>query len=130
MNQFRHGEDSPLQAHLTTGKTGEEIARKYLEKKGYKIIEQNYKTKYAEIDLVAREGNELVFVEVRTKKGENFGTPEETLDKRKLRKLWGNARAYTAWKKWQGLYRVDAVCVVLKSDNSMERLNHYENIIT
>ncbi len=129
MNPFRLVEASPKQAHLETGKVGEEIARKYLEKKGYKIIEQNYKTKYAEIDLVAKKGNELVFVEVRTKKGENFGTPEETINNKKLRKLWGNARAYTAWKRWQGSYRVDAVCVVLRYNNTVERINHYENII-
>ncbi|PIZ87782.1 MAG: YraN family protein [Candidatus Nealsonbacteria bacterium CG_4_10_14_0_2_um_filter_40_15] len=116
------------QSNLETGKVGEEIAKDYLKRKGYKIIEQNYKTKYAEIDLIVRKGNELVFVEVRTKKGEDFGTPEETIDKRKLRKLWGNARAYTAWKKWQRPYRVDAVCVVLRYDNTIERLNHYENI--
>lgn len=108
---------------------GEEIARGYLEKNGYKIIEQNYKTKYAEIDLVARKGNEMVFVEVRTKKGKNFGAPEETINKRKLRKLWGNAKAYTVWKKWRGFYRVDAVCVVLKPNGEVDRLNHYENII-
>lgn len=116
-------------SNLTTGKLGEEIAGRYLEKKGYKIIEQNYKTKYGEIDLVLKKGNELVFAEVRTKKGENFGTPEETIDKKKLRKLWGNAKAYAAWKKWPGPYRVDAVCLVLKYDNTVERINHYENII-
>jgi len=115
--------------NLTTGKLGEDIAKKYLESKGYKIIEQNYKTKYGEIDLVAKKRNELIFVEVRTKKGENFGTPEETIDKKKLRKLWGNTKAYAAWKKWQGPYRIDAVCLVLKYDNAVERINHYESII-
>ena len=115
--------------NIATGKIGEEMAKEYLKKKGYKIIEQNYKTKYAEIDLVAKKGNEMVFVEVRTKKGEDFGTPEETLDKRKLRKLRSNARVYTAWKKWQGPYRVDAICVVLRYDNMIERINHYENIV-
>ena len=108
---------------------GERFAREYLEEKGYKIIEQNYKTKYAEIDLVARKGKELVFVEVRTKKGEDFGTPEETINNKKLRKLWGNAKAYTAWEKWHGPYRIDAICIVLRYDNTMERINHYENII-
>lgn len=117
------------QSNLETGKIGEEIAKKYLEEKGYKIIEQNYKTKYAEIDLVAKKGNELIFVEVRTKKGENFGTPEETINSKKKRKLWGNAKAYTVWNKWQGPYRVDAICIILRYDNSIERLNHYENII-
>ena len=104
------------------------MAKEYLEKKGYKIVEQNYKTKYGEIDLVARRKNELVFVEVRTKIGDNFGTPEETIDKRKLRKLWGNAMAYAARTKWKDSYRVDAICIVLKKDYSVEHLNHYENI--
>ncbi len=116
-------------AHLETGRRGEEIAKEYLQKKGYKIIEQNYKTKYAEIDLVARQKKQLIFVEVRTRVGEDFGTPEVTIDKRKLRKLWSNATAYAARTKWEGSCRIDAVCIVLKKDYSVERLNHYENII-
>ena len=114
---------------MNTGRRGEEIAKEYLEKKGYKIVERNYKTKYAEIDLVARRKNELIFIEVRTKIGENFGSPEETIDRKKLKKLWGNATAYAARAKWKDSCRVDAVCIVLKKDNSVERLNHYENII-
>lgn len=114
--------------NLVIGKIGENIAKEYLEEKGYKIIEQNYKTKYAEIDLVAKQKNELVFVEVRTKIGDIFGTPEETINKRKLRKLWGNATAYAARTKWKGSSRIDAVCIVLKKDYSVEHLNHYENI--
>lgn len=110
------------QLNLQTGKLGEEIAKKYLEGKGYKIIEQNYKTKYGETDIIAKCGKDLVFVEVRTKIGENFGTPEDSLDKRKLRKLWLNARAGKAT-------RIDAVCVVLNNNLTVERLNHYENIV-
>ncbi len=116
-------------AHLETGKRGEEIAKKYLEKKGYKIIERNYKTKYAEIDLVARQKNELVLVEVRTKIGNDFGAPEDTINDKKRRKLRGNALAYARGAKWKGSLRIDAVCIVLKTDYSIERLNHYENII-
>ena len=116
-------------AHLDIGRRGEEIAKEYLEKKGYKIVEQNYKTKYAEIDLVAKQKNELVFVEVRTKIGENFGSPEETIARKKLRKLFNNATAYMARVKWKGSCRIDAVCIVLKNDYSVERLNHCENII-
>ena len=119
----------PQQTNLATGRRGEEIAKEYLEKKGYKIIEQNYKTKYAEIDLVAKQKNELVFVEVRTKIGEDFGSPEETIDRKKLRKLWGNATAYTTRAKWKGVYRVDAICIVLNKDYSLEHLNHYESIV-
>ncbi len=105
------------------------MAKKYLEKKGYRIVEQNYKTKYGEIDLVARQKEQLVFVEVRTKIGENFGSPEETINRKKLGKLWGNALAYAAKAKWKGACRVDAVCIVLKQDYAVDRLNHYENII-
>lgn len=115
--------------NLKTGQLGEKIAREYLEKKGFKIINQNYRTKFAEIDLVARQGKELVFVEVRTKRGEDFGTPEDSLNKRKLRKLWLNARGYAAGIHWQDDCRIDAVCIVLKPDDSLERLSHYQNII-
>ena len=115
--------------NLKTGQMGEAIAREYLKKKGYKILAQNFKTKYAEIDLIARQKNEMVFVEVRTKRGETFGTPEESLNRKKMIKLRKNAWAYVGRIGWQGPYRIDAVCIVLKSDNAVERLEHYENII-
>ncbi len=117
--------------HNTIGKEGEEIARKYLESKGYKIIARNWKTRRAEIDFVAQKKSVLVIVEVRTKVGENFGTPEETIDWRKRRKLLGNAKAYVAFCKYIGLYRIDAVCIVLRGDGSKipARLAHYENIV-
>jgi len=118
-----------MSKHNEVGKIGEEIAKKFLEKQGYEIIEQNYRTKYAEIDLVVKKGKDLVFVEVRTKIGENFGTPEETINKKKMKKLWGNATAYAFVKKWDGSSRIDAICIVLKPDYSIERLNHYESII-
>lgn len=107
---------------------GEEIAKEFLKKKGYKIIEHNYKTKYGEIDLVCQRGKELIIVEVRTKTGENFGTPEESLDKKKIRKVWLNALAYAGKNNWKGDYRVDAVCIVLRPEGGVERLEHYENI--
>jgi len=118
-----------MSQHNEVGKIGEELAKKFLEKQGYKIIEQNYRTKYAEIDLVTRKGKDLIFVEVRTKVGETFGAPEDTINKNKMRKLWGNATAYATFKKWDGPSRIDAICIVLKPDYSVERLNHYENIV-
>ena len=130
--------------HNFVGKIGENLARQYLEKNGYEIIEQNYKTKYAEIDLVAKKsagflsrlagsrcgGKTLVFVEVRTKIGENFGSPEDTLNKSKLHKVLKNALAYSVFKKWQGHSRIDAICIVLKPDCTVSRLTHHENIVT
>jgi len=115
--------------HNFVGKIGEDLAKKFLEEKGYKIIEQNYKTKYSEIDLVTEKENELVFVEVRTKVGENFGTPEDTLNYKKKNKIRFNALSYAAFKKWRGPIKIDAICIVLKPNYEVLRLNHYENIV-
>jgi len=112
----------------SVGKLGENIAREYLKNKGYNIIEQNYRTKYAEIDLVAKKDNILAFIEVRTKTGEQFGTPEETINMDKKRRLKMNSMAYVARKKWKGLYQIDAICIVLNPNQELERLNHYKNI--
>ncbi len=130
-----------MSQHNEVGKIGEDLAREYLEKNGYKILEQNYRTKYAEIDLVALRpaqgklgwffGKEtLVFVEVRTKVGENFGSPEDTINKQKLWKVLQNAKSYSAFKRWQGSERIDAICIVLKQDYSVSRLTHHENIVS
>ncbi|TSC97875.1 MAG: putative endonuclease [Parcubacteria group bacterium Greene1014_47] len=117
--------------HNTIGKLGEEIARAYLEKNGYKIVEQNWRTKRGEIDIIVKKGDVLVFVEVRTKVGEQFGSPEDTLTHEKKRRLLWNAKAYVANKKYKGLYRVDALCIVLKGDGTEipQRLSYHESIV-
>ena len=117
--------------NLKTGQMGEEIAKKYLKKKGYKILEQNVKTKFGEIDLVTKYKKELVIVEVRTKIGDMYGSPEDSLTKKKLEKLKQNAISYVVRKGWKGDYRVDAVCIVLalSKHKVSERVEHYENII-
>jgi len=115
--------------NVEKGRLGEDIARKHLEKKGYKIVEQNYRTRYAEIDLVAKKKDVLVFVEVRTKIGELYGSPEDTLNKRKLARVRRNAIAYAAINRWDRACRIDAICIVLTPDHKVERLEHYENIV-
>ena len=118
-----------MSEHNEVGKIGEDLAKSFLEGKGYKIIEQNYKTRYSEIDLVCEKNKELVFVEVRTKIGENFGTPEDTLNYKKKNKIRFNAESYAAFKKWTGPIKIDAICIVLKNNYEILRLNHYENIV-
>ncbi len=112
-----------------TGRLGETLAEEYLEENGYKIIEKNYRTKYAEIDVVAEKNGVLVFVEVRTKSNEEFGTPEETINYKKRKKLMRNAEAYVARKRYKGPYRIDALCIVLGSNEKTARISYYENII-
>jgi len=126
--------------HNYVGQIGERLAREYLEKEGYKILEQNYKTRFAEIDLVAesaqggllfgKKPKTLVFVEVRTKVGEQWGTPEDTINKQKLWKVLKNAKSYAGFNRWQGPQRIDAICIVLKPDMSVTRLTHHENIVS
>jgi len=125
--------------HNYVGELGEDLAREYLEKKGYKILEQNYKNKFAEIDLVCElrkssfakaSEDKLVFVEVRTKIGEHFGSPEDTINRAKLQKVLWNSKNYLGFKGWQGSARIDAICIVLNPDKSVARLTHHENIVS
>jgi len=118
----------PKMDSISVGKSGENIAQEYLEKKGYNVIDRNYRTKYGEIDLIVKKDGILIFVEVRSKTGEQFGTPEDTINRIKVRKIQRNAIAYAARKKWQGQYKIDAICIILNQDNSVKRLDHYENI--
>lgn len=76
------------------GEKGERIAARRLRLLGYKILERNYRTKLGELDIIARDGRYLVFVEVRTRTGDRFGTAEDSVTWRKQRKLISLAQAY------------------------------------
>ena len=79
-----------------TGRCGEDYAAQYLKKKGYKILEQNYKNKIGEIDIIAKYKKTLVFVEVKTRKSCEFGTPAEAVTYYKKQKIVNTARYYLA----------------------------------
>ena len=72
---------------IRTGKQGEDIALVYLQKHGYKILEQNYRCPLGEIDIVARDGKTVVFIEVKSRNTETFGDPEEAVGKAKQKKI-------------------------------------------
>ena len=115
--------------NLEIGHLGEAIAKKYLRGKRYRVVEENYRTKYAEIDLVARDSKGiLVFVEVKTRLTERFGAPEESINRDKLKKIIKNAQAYAARKRYRKEYRIDAICIVLDEKRRPSRIDHYENI--
>ncbi|MFH2044827.1 MAG: YraN family protein [Pseudomonadota bacterium] len=69
------------------GKEGESLAVLHLKKKGYKILEQNYRTKFGEIDIIAKEKNTLVFVEVKSRKTGDFGSPKYAVTPKKMKKI-------------------------------------------
>ncbi|MDD5435247.1 MAG: YraN family protein [Nitrospira sp.] len=112
------------------GKIGEDIAADFLKGKGYGIMEKNCRNRYGEIDLLCEQDGKLVFVEVKTRIGEQFGSPEDAINKDKINRLIKNSRAYMSYKAKNAniLYRIDAVCIVLDNSNNLVRINHYENI--
>ena len=71
--------------HNEIGKQGEEVAVNYLLKNGYEIIERNYQARKAEIDIIARKGDWLIVVEVKTRSSIDFGNPEDFVDKKKIK---------------------------------------------
>ncbi len=76
------------------GAKGESLAARYLKKNGYQIIEQNYRNRLGEIDIIAREDNTLVFVEVKSRKSVRYGSPKTAVTPRKQRQISVVALAY------------------------------------
>lgn len=76
------------------GRSGEEKAGKHLKKLGYRIIEKNFRTRFGEIDIIAEDGEYLVFVEVKTRTSSRFANPEDYVDERKQRKILKSAQIY------------------------------------
>ena len=115
-----------------TGKEGEEIARKFLVQKGVRLIESNYSNKLGEIDLIMLDKEVLVFVEVKLKIGDKFGSPEEMISKYKLSQIRRVAETFLVLNpdisKRLVKYRIDAVCIVLNEDKTINRINYYENV--
>jgi putative endonuclease len=78
------------------GVKGEDLAVKYLKKKGFKVIERNYHCPWGEIDLIAREKDILVFVEIKSRISSAFGLPQDAVDRFKQKKIIQAAKAYLA----------------------------------
>ena len=91
-----------LSRHLLDGRNAETIAKKYLCKKGLKLIEKNFTTKSGEIDLVMADGKTIVFVEVRYRQNTRFGLPEETVTLSKQRKIIKAAEYYLLQHRLSG----------------------------
>ncbi|MFB6212196.1 MAG: YraN family protein [Candidatus Magasanikbacteria bacterium] len=126
--------------HNKIGKIGEEIAAEFLKNKNYSLIKKDYKTYTGQIDIITkppyqnkilfwrRKERPLVFVEVKTRTREKFGSPEENINYKKKQKLIKNGQSYTTFNNHDGPWRIDAICIVLKNNNTPKRINHYKNI--
>jgi len=97
------------------GFKGEDLAVQYLKKKGYKVIERNYRCQWGEIDLIARDKETLIFVEIKSRSSSGFGLPQDAVDRFKQEKLIQVAKAYMAEHRLQETIpaRFDVVAVKL-----------------
>jgi len=111
------------------GKRGEEIAAKYLRQNGYQIIQTNFRARYGELDVVAktREGT-LVFVEVKTRVGDQYGEPIESVTPWKLREVVKTAEFYLLKNRLDCDWRIDVVAVALNPDQTDFEVEHFENV--
>jgi putative endonuclease len=108
------------------GTIGENLAVDYLEKKGYCILQRNYRFEHGEIDIVAEDGNVLVFVEVKARRSKAFGEPEDAVTPRKREKIRSTANGYLFEKNIDDKEcRFDVVAIDYK-DNKTE-IRHLED---
>jgi putative endonuclease len=112
------------------GDFGERVAASHLEAKGYQILERNWATREGEIDLIASRGSDLVFVEVRSRRGSLAGTPEESITGRKAAHIRAVAAAYSqAHPEAPPHPRIDAVVIELDAKGRVLRVEQIENAI-
>jgi putative endonuclease len=102
------------------GAKGEEVAVSYLKSRGYRIVERNYRIRFGEIDIIAEQGDDLVFIEVKTRSGTLFGSPFESVTKQKQKQLSKVALEYISK---QGFHdrpaRFDVVGIELQKGSEM-----------
>lgn len=115
------------EARLQLGAQAEALAAEYLEKKGYRILERNWRTRLGELDLIALIGDRYVFVEVKAGRDSGAFSPIHHLDPRKQRKLLTLGRAYLARFREPVAARFDLITVVSSGKNF--RIEHFENVL-
>ena len=113
-----------------TGKLGEKLAQKFLKKKGYRILETDFRCRMGEIDIVAQQKDYLVFVEVRTKSSLDFGTPEESITQSKKEKIINSALTYiSTHQNLPPLWRIDVVAIEVDQKGKTKRIELIENAV-
>lgn len=112
------------------GDRGEALAADYLTGQGYRVLARNHRTSLGELDLVAQDGAELVFVEVKTRVGRADTAPEESVGPAKVTRLARLAEAYLADRRREdAMWRIDVVAVLLDRDGRLVRLDHLRNAV-
>jgi len=112
--------------HILTGEKGEQQALRYLLGLGYQLEARNWRYKHLEVDLIMRDGEVLVFVEVKTRASGTYGLPYEAVDWQKQRKLARAATIFIGQQKHQGEIRFDVVSILM-NDQKEFNLRHIKD---
>jgi putative endonuclease len=117
-------------ARRDLGDFGERVAAAHLEAKGYRIRERNFRTREGEIDIIVERGETLVFVEVRTRRGESMGSAAESITASKASRIVAAAQAYVqATEDCPEDQRIDVITLSLASDGRVLSLEHIEGAV-
>ena len=112
------------------GRRGEEIASQALESQGYQVVEKNWRCRTGEIDIVARDGEYWVFVEVKLRSSDAFGTPEEAVTVAKQKRLLNTGMMYLAEHGLDEVeWRIDVVAITLADSGKVHRLTIYQDAV-
>lgn len=112
----------------TLGRWGEIQAAEYLHRQGYEILARNIRTAYGEIDLLARQGEQFVFVEVRTRASSSLGPPELSISPRKLAHMRSAAEAYMLSQPEASAWRLDMIAVRRYPGDQPPEILHFEDV--
>lgn len=111
------------------GSVGESLAAQHLQNKGYRILQKNFSCRFGEIDLVALEGDDVVMVEIKTRRGRTFGRPEEAVTPFKIKRLQRAGHLFKQrHSKLPDSLRIDTVAVTLSSPGKSARIEIFRNV--
>lgn len=116
-------------ARQRLGRAGEQLAAEELVRRGLTVVDRNWRCQAGEIDLVARDGECLAIVEVRTRRGQGYGSPEESITPAKRERLIALAQTYVAAVDWRGPWRIDVVAVEMDKAGRLLRMTHLPNAV-
>ncbi|ADY53224.1 Uncharacterized protein family UPF0102 [Pseudopedobacter saltans DSM 12145] len=113
--------------HNDFGKKGEQLAKLFLEENGYEILDENWHFNKAEVDLIAYKNKTIIFIEVKTRSGDYFGSPEEFVDHKKQKLLSDAAEEYIYIMQHQGEIRFDIVSILINKHSENPKITHIED---
>lgn len=109
------------------GENAEDLAASYLESKDYRILERNYFFEQSEVDIVAFDGYQIIFVEVKMRSGLNYGHPEDAVTDEKIRHIFKASEAWLYERKMEGARVRFDVISILQPKGEAPDIKHYEN---